>query len=575
MIVGILLLLTLLLANALVTRRRLAMQVENNGRVTHTQQVLYELARLETLIRQSETGQRGFLYTGNPKYLAPYEASATKVQPQIDRIAQLTSDNPSQRERIARLRTLADKKMAELGQTIALYKEGRTQEARAEVLSGVGFDHMMAIDEVIDSMNRDEANLVLAHVDAYKRSVRATIESIYLASLLAAVGLILLAFYVFRVVNLRELHASQVAEREEWFRSTLTSLGDAVISTDGHGRITFLNPIAEKLIGTPRDLAHGKPISDVFKIFNEATLKPVPNPIAKVLEVGAVVGLANHTVLEGPDGAFIPIEDSAAPIRDSNNQIVGVVMVFRDATNERRAQAMLRKTEKLATAARLAATVAHEINNPLEAVANLIYLSKSVDGLPTQVGEYMTMAEAEIERISLITRQTLGFYRESRNPGEIHMEQLIESVLTIHSNKFKNKEITITRNYGTCPPITGLEGELKQVVANLLSNAADAVSTGGEVSVSLSCVTLPSGTVIQFDIEDDGPGIPPSVRERLFEPFFTTKKDVGNGLGLWVSKEIVDRHGGTIEVQSRTEEPGTIFQVLLPLAPDLDDTSAS
>jgi PAS domain S-box-containing protein len=157
---------------------------------------------------------------------------------------------------------------------------------------------------------------------------------------------------------------------------TLSGIGDAVIATDRHGIVTFLNPVAETLTGTSLERAKGQTIEEVFPIFNEATHLPAEDPVKKVLEVGSVVGLANHTALMNADGTLIPIEDTAAPIRDDRGQLIGVVLVFRDATKERKAQEIVRKTEKLAAAARLAASVAHELNNPLEAVTNLIYLAK-------------------------------------------------------------------------------------------------------------------------------------------------------------------------------------------------------
>ena len=245
---------------------------------------------------------------------------------------------------------------------------------------------------------------------------------------------------------------------------------------------------------------------------------------------------------------------------------MGVVLVFRDASQERKSQELLRKSEKLAAAARLAATVSHEINNPLEAIGNLIFLAKGTHGLPQTVSDHLTLAEQELERVSHITRQTLGFYRESRVPAEIDIRELVESVLKIYSNKFKNKNITVEREFETCPPIIGLAGELNQAVANLISNAADAVNKNGMIRVRLSCIESETGKAVQVRIEDNGPGIPIYQRDQIFEPFFTTKKDVGTGLGLWVTREIVERHDGSIQIEDRADgSNGTVFNVRLPI----------
>jgi PAS domain S-box-containing protein len=453
----------------------------------------------------------------------------------------------------------------ELAMTISLYRSNQPEEARKIVLSDAGLSMMDDIQSLINEMVQEESSLLAARTEAYTRSVRNTIASIYLTSILAGMGLLLLAYYILREMALRERHAAQIRDREQWFRVTLTSVGDGVIATDPQGYVTFLNPVAEGLIRTTLEEVRGKPIHEAFPIFNEYSRQPVENPVQKVMASGKVVGLANHTVLQSRDGTLIPIEDSAAPIRDDNNQLVGVVLVFRDATHDRKSQELLRKTEKLAAAARLAATVAHEINNPLEAVGNLIYLAKAAPGMPAAATQQLTLAETELDRVSHITRQTLGFYHESNAPDRVEVPALVESVLKLYSNKFRSKNIIVECNFGECPPIQGWPGELKQLISNLVSNAADAVSADGTLKVALSSVEHSDGEAVQLRIEDNGPGIAEHHLDRIFEPFFTTKKDVGTGLGLWVAREIAERHGGDIQVQSRTGpvNHGTVFTVLL------------
>jgi signal transduction histidine kinase len=313
----------------------------------------------------------------------------------------------------------------------------------------------------------------------------------------------------------------------------------------------------------------------VFPIFSEVTNKPAENPVEKVLALGGVVGLANHTVLRHREGHLLPIEDSAAPIRDGAGKLIGVVLVFHDASRERSVQEVLRRTEKLATAARLAATVSHEINNPLEAVGNLIFLAKNNPDVPDKVTEQLKLAERELARVSHITRQTLGFYRESASPTSIHLPTLIESVLTLYSNKLQIKQIQIQLAFEDCPAITGLAGELQQLVSNIISNAIDAAPVKGTLKIDASPVRLADSDLIRLNIEDDGPGIAPENLKRIFDPFFTTKKDVGTGLGLWVCKEIAERHGGSVQVRSKNENGsengarGAIFTVLLPYGESL------
>jgi PAS domain S-box-containing protein len=377
---GFVLLLLVLIANAFITRRQLAVQVANQSWVLHSRQVLFELSQIESLLKDAETGQRGFLYTAEPRYLQPYNIAVTQIGPHIQSLARFTYDNPRQQANIAQLRSLTQEKLSELDQTIHLYQSGQTEQAKALVLSNFGRSTMDKIRLLMDQMMQEETSLEQARMAAYQRSVRATVISIYFASILAALGLLLVAYRILREMDLREKHASEIRQREEWFRVTLTSIGDAVIATDKEGMVTFVNPIATQLTGTSFLQAKGRPIQEIFPIFHEYTHQVTENPVKKVLEQGRIVGLANHTALQHRDGTLTPIEDSAAPIRDDNGDMVGVVLVFRDATYQRKSQEVLRKAEKLAAAARLAATVAHEINNPLEAVGNLIYLAKATPG---------------------------------------------------------------------------------------------------------------------------------------------------------------------------------------------------
>lgn len=559
------LLLAVLAINAFFMRQQVGVQNGADAWVMHTKQVLLEAEQTESLLKDAETGQRGYLYTGDPTYLAPYSSATAQIEQHIDNLTKLTADNPRQQERIARLRDLAREKLDELARTIWLYQSGKTDEARAVVLSHAGKSYMDEIRQVLDQMEQEESSLEAARTATYRKSQWNTIASIYLSCFLAAIALVLLAYYILRVMRLRERHAEEIRAREEWFRVTLTGIGDAVIATDRRGNVTFLNPLAEMLTGTSLEKARGRSIEEVFPIFNEVTHLPAEDPVKKVLESGCVVSLANHTVLMNSDGNLIPIEDSAAPILDDRKQLIGVVLVFRDATKERKAQEVLRKTEKLASAARFAASMAHELNNPLAAITNLIYLANQAPETPATVAGHLTQVDRELKRMAHITQQTLGFYRESTMPGPIDLPALIESVLTLYTDRFRSRNIVVEKDFGECPSMHGVAGELKQVMSNLISNAADAVVKDGTITVKLRCIDGAESAIIQLVVEDDGPGITAEYADRIFEPFFTTKNDVGTGLGLWVTKEILERHGGSIQLHPRGDGGhGAAFIILLP-----------
>ncbi len=563
---GFVIVLVLLAINTAILRHQLATQVGNQEWFSRSRRVVQELRNTDSLLKDAETGQRGYLYTGKVEYLAPYNLAAAQIDSHLQHLNAEIGDNPAQQTQAADLRVLVHQKLDELAKTISLFQAGDAEGAKALVMSDQGFHVMESIRSLINQMEQEETSVGDLRRTAYQKSIRITVICIYAASGIAALGIMLLAFSIIREMETRERDAAALRRSEQWFRVTLSSIGDGVIATDDQGRVSFLNPIAERLTGTRLEEARGKKIGEVFPIFSEATNNPVDNPVEKVLALGSVVGLANHTVLRHRDGHLLPIEDSAAPITDDSGRLIGVVLVFHDASRERSLQDVLRRTEKLAAAARLAATVSHEINNPLEAIGNLIFLARTNPDAPEKVVSQLQLAEQELARVSHITRQTLGFYRESTSPTSVHIPTLVESVLTLYSNKLQVKQIQVQLALEACPPITGLAGEIQQLVSNIISNAIDAVPISGTLKIDASPVKLAGGDSIRLKIEDDGPGIAPENIKRIFEPFFTTKKDVGTGLGLWVCKEIAERHGGSVQVESKTANgaKGAIFTVLLP-----------
>ena len=561
------LLLAVLIVNAAITKRQLDEQVATGLWVIHTHEVQLRLSQTMALLTDAETGQRGFLYTGQERYLAPYDLAVQQIPSRLDELSRLTRDNPRQQAAIAQLRPLARIKLAELASTIDLNRSGKVDEARKLVLSDSGLLTMDKVRAVITGMQEEENRLERDRDASYRATIRLTSAYIYLTTVLAALGLLLLAYFILRQMNLRERYTRGIREREEWFRVTLKSIGDAVVATDRDGLVTFMNPVAESLTGFSTAQAMGRKIREIFPVFHESTMLPVDNPVARVIAEGRAMGLANHTVLRRVDGTLMPIDDSAAPIRDDSGQLIGVVLVFRDITNDRKTERVLRNTERLSAAARLSATVAHEINNPLEAAVNLVYLVRTHPALPEDAVSQLEQAEQELERVAYITRQTLGFFRDKNSPGPLNLETLVESVLRVYSNKMKSKKITIHRQFGECPPIPGVEGEIKQVLSNLISNAADAVMMGGSITIILKCIHDAGKTTVHLMVVDDGPGIADEHKDRIFEPFFTTKQDVGTGLGLWVSREIIERHGGTLQLLKREDgSQGAVFAINLDAA---------
>ena len=236
----------------------------------------------------------------------------------------------------------------------------------------------------------------------------------------------------------------------------------------------------------------------------------------------------------------------------------------------KRTEDALISSEKLASVGRMAAVLAHEINNPLEGITNILYLVQNTDGLPESAREYLRMADGELKRIAHVTRQTLGFYRESTAPATFHLTRLFEAVLDLLQAKTISKRSAIDIKCDEHLEMTAFQGEVRQVVSNLLLNSLDAIPEAGKITMRASaCEAFRNEQpAIRITVADNGHGISDSSRRSLFQPFFTTKGTVGNGLGLWVSKQIIEKHGGSIQVRSRTRGPrqGTTFSILLPIS---------
>jgi PAS domain S-box-containing protein len=243
--------------------------------------------------------------------------------------------------------------------------------------------------------------------------------------------------------------------------------------------------------------------------------------------------------------------------------VAGMVGTVQDISTRKTQEATLRQSEKLAATGRLAATIAHEINNPLEAVTNLIYLCKTDPAVPAEARQLLETADTELVRVGHIAQQTLGFYRDTTRPVPINLNQLLQGIVSLFSRKLQYKRLNAVLDLQPNLAIHGLMGEIRQVFSNLVVNAIDASSSA---DILIRARHTPGGVTVL--IADHGSGIPAAIRSRLFSPFFTTKQSVGTGLGLWVTRGIVEKQGGRIAYRSRTAAPsGTVFRVFLPSAP--------
>jgi PAS domain S-box-containing protein len=277
------------------------------------------------------------------------------------------------------------------------------------------------------------------------------------------------------------------------------------------------------------------------------------------------------------DGEIRSVISRGKAFCDGEGQPIRFIGTLIDVTRERHAEEALVRAEKLAVAGRMAASIAHEINNPLDAAMGLVYVSLNDGGVPQHIKEQLKLVQNELHRAALITRSTLTFYRESRNPVPTDVVDLIESVLAFQEPNIRKAGVEVRKELICSQPVCAFPGELRQIFTNLICNAIDAMRTNGKLVVRVHPANdlYSQRAGCRIVIADSGPGIPHQIRKKLFEPFFTTKGEKGTGLGLWIANQLVQKHGGRIKLRSRCSGPeregGTVFVVWLPLTPEFTD----
>lgn len=343
--VGFVLTCGVLLLTLWLTDRNTHRLADANGAVDHTHRVITGLEQLLSTLKDAETGQRGFVITGNADFLQPYDEAVGRVWGEFEELQRLTSDNPAQQDRLTLLRQRIVVKLAELKEVIDLRRTD-VEAARAVVRSGRSKAEMDAVRRIVAELQDEERRLLAERGNRTSGVLR---QSVVVGFLTAAVGVFMIGtvFYlVRRNEHLRRRAAEVLAEHKERLRTTLASIGDGVISTDANGNVTYLNAVAESLTGWTNDEAAGVALTQVFRIVNESTRQEVENPAMRALKEGAIVGLANHTCLIAKDGTERPIDDSAAPIRCAGGELVGCVLVFRDISERHKAEEVLRQREE-------------------------------------------------------------------------------------------------------------------------------------------------------------------------------------------------------------------------------------
>ncbi len=352
----------------------------------------------------------------------------------------------------------------------------------------------------------------------------------------------------------------EIERARQFAWEALEHIPESFCTLDRDYRITYMNPAALQItaaLGLPR---LGQTLWDLYPMLAGSDLQA---QLDKVMQERVPLEFEQY-FRAGDTDKWFHFQAYPQPRE-------GMIVYMRETTEARRTEQALRRSEQLAAAGRLAASIAHEINNPLEAVTNLLYLAKMDDDLASQTRGLLDVADRELQRLSHITARSLKFYRQRTAPTLSSIDEVIESVVFFHETEIQLRSIDLRRRYRKSPQVFCMGGEIQQVVTNLLSNALEAVNKDARIYLRVRPGSdrndLP-GVIVT--VADTGAGMDDYTRERLFQPFVTTKGDEGTGLGLWVSKGIIDKHHGRIAVRSRVGS-GTVFRIFLPLDTRLDE----
>lgn len=360
----------------------------------------------------------------------------------------------------------------------------------------------------------------------------------------------------------RERHEHRAAAmRLSEFAAIIESSNDAILSKDLNGVVMSWNPAAERILGYTAEEIVG---TSILRLIPSEHLHEEESILAKIRSGQKIEHYETFRLTKSNQKLDVSL--SISPVHDEVGRVIGASTILRDVSSKRRTEAALLQAEKFAAAGRMAATIAHEINNPLEAVTNLIFLAKSNADHPEEVRSYLATAEGEVARVSHIAKQTLGFYREHSSPVETTLADLVREAVGVYQRKFEEAGITVRLALEANQMLTVRKGEMMQVISNLIANAVYAMPSGGTLSIATGDFASENASGVLLTIEDTGVGIAHEHRDRIFEAFFTTRSEIGTGIGLFVARQFVERHEGTITVDSSTEtgSHGTAFRIFLP-----------
>jgi len=514
-----------------------------------------------------------YVLTKDRRFLGSFHEGREQFLVREPELRQLVSDNPEETRRSDKVLREFRAWLAWADEAIAMTESGRSAGDVKFQLRG---------KELMDQYRQSRKEFLQREQELRKGYVARSHQSLQFvtASVVALCFLLGLGFASLGRRQLRSLsqsfnealdtaeaNAARAQAQKEWLHATLTSIGDGVIASDAAGLVTLMNPVAERLTEWRFVEARGKPLTDVFRFLNQGTSEVAENPYDKVRRWNRVAGLPNQRILISRGGREIAIVDREAPIFNADGVRVGVVLTFRDVTRERALEAALKSNERLALAGRLSASIAHEIHNPLDTVGNVLFLVSQRTCEQPQIQQLVTIAQSEVQRVTEISRNMLSLQHESRAAVRVKLSDLLEGVVALIEETIAKGRRTIHLLRGFEGEVEAFPSELRQVFTNVIKNAVEATAVGGEIKVFCEVAQQSGRTGVLVRVVDDGVGISDEMKSKLFSPFVSSKEEGGTGLGLWVSRSIMEKHGGTIRISSSLEPShrGTTVSIFLPL----------
>jgi PAS domain S-box-containing protein len=541
------------------------------------------IEQLQSVVKDAETGQRGFIITGDESYLEPFDQATKRLPAELERLGQsprplLTPDE------IETVTHLIAQKMAELRSTIEVRRSGGFEAALPLVRAGTGKRLMDDLRAEVARLNEKQIAALKADALLSDRTTRTRTQVFLVCALL---NLAVLAWAYRRIAEalkqrdkaLGESSARgfELQQQKDLLSVTLSSIGDCVMVTDKEARITFMNPVAEKLTGWKLEEAMGRQTSEVFRILNEHTRAPVENPVEKVLKHGVIVGLANHTLLIRKDGSELPIDDSGAPIRSSDGSVRGVVLVFRDFSEHKAAERELLAARDAAESAnrskdQFLAMLSHELRTPLTPVLATLNLWEASEEVPAALRADVEMLRRSVELEARIIDDLLDLTRIARGLLSFSLENtdvhsVIEFLVGLSQSELQNKVLKLTLKLDAPRHHVHTDAaRLQQVLWNVLRNAIKFTDQRGAITITTS---NDAQDRLDITFHDTGIGMTPDTLSKLFIPFEqadpTKNRHYGGlGLGMAISNALVDLLDGEIRAESPGLGLGSTFTITFP-----------